>query len=128
MTSLSKMVGFVTTSKPAEALAFYRDKLGFRLLNDDNFALVFDANGTMLRIAKSPVFTPQQGTVLGWEVADIGGTVEQLVAKGVVFNRYPGMPHDDHGIWTTPNGDRVAWFSDPDGNTLSVSQHGSLAK
>lgn len=125
---LSKIIGFVTTTKPAEAIAFYRDRLGFRLLADDHFALVLDANGTMLRVVKAQTFTPQQGTVLGWEVPDIESGVTELAAKGISFNRFPGLPQDDHGIWNAPNGDRVAWFSDPDGNVLSLSQHEALIR
>ncbi len=123
MPALTRMIGFVVTTNPAQAIAFYRDKLGFMLVSDDNFALVFDANGTMLRVVKAPQFTPQQGTVLGWEVSDMEGAVAELETRGVVFNRYPGLPQDERGIWNVPNGDRVAWFSDPNGNVLSISQH-----
>ncbi len=123
MPVLTKMIGFVVTTNPDDAVGFYRDKLGFRLLADDNFALVFDANGTMLRVVKAQKFTPQQGTVLGWEVENIEQAVAELQARGVVFNRYPGLPQDESGVWNTPNGDRVAWFSDPTGNVLSISSH-----
>lgn len=123
MPTLNRMIGFLVTTRPAEAISFYRDRLGFRFVEDDHFALVFDANGTMLRVIKAPQFTPQKGTVLGWEVADIESVVAELERSGVVFNRYPGMPQDEHGIWNVPNGDRVAWFIDPDGNVLSISQH-----
>jgi catechol 2,3-dioxygenase-like lactoylglutathione lyase family enzyme len=108
MALLSKMVVFFTTSRPTEALAFYSDKLGFHLRSDDSFALVFDAIGTTLRIVKAPQFAPQQGTVMGWKVEDITGTVNELATRGVVFNRYPGIPQDDKSIWTTTNGDKVA--------------------
>lgn len=120
---LSRMIGFIVTAKPEAAIAFYRDRLGFRLIADDHFALVFDANGTMLRVVKAQKFTPQQGTVLGWEVMDIEAAVAELESRGVDFNRYPGLPQDDRGIWKAPGGDFVAWFTDPDGNVLSVSQH-----
>lgn len=120
---LSRMIGFIVTAKPAEAIGFYRDQLGFRLVADDRFALVFDANGTMLRVVKAQEFTPQQGTVLGWEVSDIEAAVAELESSGISFNRYPGLSQDRRGIWSVPNGDRVAWFSDPDGNVLSISQH-----
>ncbi len=120
--ALTRMIGFVVTTKPAEAIAFYGTRLGFRLVADDHFALVFDANGTMLRVVKAQTFTPQQGTMLGWEVENIDAAVADLAAHGISFNRYPGLPQDDAGIWNTPNGDRVAWFNDPDGNVLSISQ------
>jgi len=120
---LDKMVGFAITTKPEDATAFYTDKLGFKFLSDDGFALVFDANGTMLRISKMKEFKPAQYTVLGWEVADIGQTVQELAGKGVEFERYEFMHPDSRGIVTFPTGDKVAWFKDPDGNVLSVSQH-----
>ena len=85
--------------------------------------MVFDANGIMLRVVKAGKFTPQQFTVLGWEVSDIGAIVSALAKKGVKFEKY-GMPgQDERGIWSAPGGAKVAWFKDPDGNVLSVSQH-----
>ena len=125
MPVLTKMVGFVNTTNPDAAKGFYRDKLGFRLLGDDDFAVVFDANGTMIRISKAHSFTPAQGTVLGWQVDDIDAAVGDLASRGVTFEQFdlPFMKQDPSGIWTAPSGDRVAWFKDPDGNVLSVSQH-----
>jgi catechol 2,3-dioxygenase-like lactoylglutathione lyase family enzyme len=122
---LNKMVGFVTTTAPERAKRFYGAVLGFRLLEDDGFALSFDANGTLLRVAKAQTFTPGQATVLGWEVADIVAAVRDLAARGVRFEQFnlPFLTQDELGIWTAPNGDRVAWFKDPDGNTLSLSCH-----
>jgi catechol 2,3-dioxygenase-like lactoylglutathione lyase family enzyme len=124
---LTKMVGFVTTTVPEQAKAFYGDTLGFRFIEDDGFALSFDAHGTRLRIAKAQTFTPGQATVLGWEVADIVAAVKELGARGVAFEQFnlPFLVQDALGIWTAPTGDRVAWFKDPDGNTLSVSCHRS---
>jgi catechol 2,3-dioxygenase-like lactoylglutathione lyase family enzyme len=119
----AKLVAFVTVSNAARARAFYRDVLGLRLVSEDNFALVFDANGTMLRVAIAAHVTAAPYTVLGWEIGDIAATVRQLAAEGVQFERYPGMQQDELGIWQSPSGARVAWFKDPDGNTLSVSQH-----
>ena len=123
MLGSAKVVAFVTVSNAARARTFYRDVLGLRLVSEDNFALVFDANGTMLRVAIASRVTAAPYTVLGWEVADIAATVRQLAAAGVRFERYPGMQQDDLGIWQSPSGACVAWFKDPDGNTLSVSQH-----
>jgi catechol 2,3-dioxygenase-like lactoylglutathione lyase family enzyme len=120
---LDSVVTFLITTKPDEAIAFFRDKLGLSYLRDDGFALVFDMNGTMLRIGRLPSFTPAQNTVLGWESKDIAAAVDRLVQKGVVFERYPNMGQDERGIATFPNGDKVAWFKDPDGNVLSLSQH-----
>jgi catechol 2,3-dioxygenase-like lactoylglutathione lyase family enzyme len=120
---LSKLVGFAITTKPEQAKAFYAEKLGFHFVKDDGFALVFDAYGTHLRVSKLKQFTPALHTVLGWQVEDIVAIVEALKSRGVTFERYPGMPQDENAICTFPTGDRVAWFKDPEGNVLSVSQH-----
>ena len=126
MPVLTKMIGFLTTSNPEEAKAFYGDTLGFRQLSEDDFAIVFDANGTTIRVGKAQSFTPAQGTVMGWEVADIHAAIRELTAEGVSFEQFnlPFLKQDEHGVWTPPNGDQVAWFKDPDGNVLSISQHG----
>jgi catechol 2,3-dioxygenase-like lactoylglutathione lyase family enzyme len=124
---MDSVVTFLLTQKPEAALAFYRDTLGFAFLRDDGFALVFDLNGVMLRIGKVSSFTPAQNTVLGWESRDIVSAVDRLVKKGIAFERYPSMSQDERGICTFPNGDKVAWFKDPDGNVLSLSQHVKIA-
>ena len=116
------IVAFVATSKPARARRFYRDKLGLRLLSEDGFALVFDAHGTMLRVTIVKEVRAADYTVLGWQVPDIVAAAKRLREAGVQPQRYPGMSQDEHGIWTSPSGARVAWFKDPDGNTLSITQ------
>ena len=120
----SKLVAFVPTTDPAKARAFYEDLLGLRLVADEKpFALVFDANGTMLRVTTVAEHSPAPFTVLGWEVEAIEATVERLTAAGVVFLRYPGLNDSDPlGIWTAPSGARIAWFYDPDSNVLSLTQ------
>jgi catechol 2,3-dioxygenase-like lactoylglutathione lyase family enzyme len=125
MSVLSKMIGFVMTSDPAKAREFYGDVLGFRLLSEDDYGLEFDANGTLLRVGKGRKAAPAQHTILGWEVPDIHAAIKALTARGVKFEQYnlPFMKQDEHGVWTPPNGDKVAWFKDPDGNTLSISRH-----
>ncbi len=125
MLKLDKMIAFAITGRPEEAKEFYSEKLGFPFLRDDGFALVFDAHGTMLRISKVQSFTPAAYTVMGWEVSEIAAAVEDLSGKGVKFERYEFMHPDGQGIVTFPTGDKVAWFKDPDGNVLSVSQHAS---
>ena len=117
------VVTFLIANDTDAALRFYRDTLGLTYLHDDGFALVFDLDGVMLRISNIPTFKSEQHTVLGWRSKDIGADVEQLEAKGIVFNRYPHLEQDDDGICTFPNGDKVAWFRDPSGNVLSISQH-----
>jgi len=96
--------------------------LGLTLVADEPWALVFDAHGAMLRIQKTPELVPAKHTVLGWRVPDIEETMIGLAAKGVRFERYSFLPQDELGVWTTPDGTRVAWFKDPDGNTLSLTQ------
>jgi len=121
--TLNRIVTFLLTQRPESAIGFYRDALGLTFLRDDGFALVFDLNGTLLRIGKVPSHTPVQNTVLGWEVDEIGTAVRELAAKGVAFEHYPNMGQDEQGVCTFPSGDKVAWFKDPDGNVLSLSQH-----
>ena len=123
MAKLNKIMAFVATRNADKAKLFYADKLGLRFVNDDGFALVFDVAGTMLRIARVKEFTPFPFTVLGWEVEAIEQTVADLGSKGVSFERFPGLRQDPLGIWAAPGGAKVAWFKDPDGNVLSVSQH-----
>ena len=120
----SALVGFVSINDPAKALAFYRDTLGLTLIQDQTpFALVFDANGTMIRATFAGGFKPQPFTILGWQVTDIESTVQALTDAGVVFNRYTGMNDADPlGIWSAPGGTKVAWFQDPFGNVLSLQQ------
>ena len=118
----SKIIGFVATKNPARALKFYADTLGLALVSDDPFAIVFDVKGTMLRVQKVQELTPAKHTVLGWETADLRATIRELANKGIRFERYAGLDQDESGIWTAPSGSRVAWFKDPDGNTLSLTQ------
>ena len=122
MLALNKIVAFVATKDFAKARPFYQDKLGLKLVSEDGFALVFDIDGTMLRIAKVKDFTPAGFTILGWEVEGIEKSVSELVEKGVTFERFPGLTQDGLGIWSAPGGAKVAWFKDPDGNILSLSQ------
>jgi catechol 2,3-dioxygenase-like lactoylglutathione lyase family enzyme len=118
------IVGFVTIVDVARAKAFYRDTLGLRLVMEEPpFALVFDANGIMVRLGMAKELPPAHGTVLGWQVPEIAAAVRDLVQAGVRFERFEGMAQDELGIWSSPTGARVAWFKDPDGNILSVSEH-----
>ncbi len=117
-----KLKAFVPTVKPNEAKSFYQDVLGLKLLSEDNFALEFDANGTLLRITTVQDLTPQPFTVLGWNVGNIVAIIKQLNDKNVFCERYGFFEQDDFGIWTSPNGSKVAWFKDPDGNVLSLTE------
>lgn len=122
MLSDKKLKAFVPTVRPNEARSFYQDILGLKLLSEDNFAVEFDANGTLLRITTVQDLTPQQFTVLGWNVDNIVAVIKQLNDKNVFCERYDFFEQDDFGIWTSPNGSKVAWFKDPDENILSLTE------
>lgn len=115
-------VGFMLITDAARAKAFYCDVLGLRLQQEDEFALIVDAGGTQLRLAVSPQVPEPTGTNAGWLVPDVNAAVRELADAGVVFERFPGMEQDPDGVWRTPGGSAVAWFRDPDGNRLSLSQ------
>jgi catechol 2,3-dioxygenase-like lactoylglutathione lyase family enzyme len=117
----SKVGAFVCTKDRAKAKAFYGGTLGLSLHYEDDYAVVYDANGTTLRISPVQELNPQPFTVLGWEVANVTATVNALYEAGVVFERYSFLQQDELGIWSPGDGVHVAWFKDPDGNLLSVS-------
>ena len=123
MLASSKIIGFVPTKDSVKARGFYEGILQFQFVSDDMFALVMRAGETMLRIGKVQDFTPAPYTVLGWEVSNIEEVAKWLQKRGVTLEKFPFVQDKELGIWTTPNGDKVAWFKDPDGNVLSVSQH-----
>ncbi|WP_251106696.1 VOC family protein [Alloacidobacterium dinghuense] len=115
-------MAFVGVSDANKARAFYRDTLGLTMLYEDNFALVFDVNGVMLRVTLVGEVRPQPYTVLGWQVNDAVTTARTLSNAGVKIDRYPHVQQDEDGIWTAPGGAKIAWFKDPDGNILSIAQ------
>ena len=125
MLTNSKPVILLPTVKKAEAQDFFQNTLGLNFKYDDGFALVFDTGGIMFRLTPVQEFTPHPFSVLSWEVADISAEAAELAGKGVTFERYDfdWMEQDEQGIWTAPDGTKVAWFKDPDGNLLSISQH-----
>jgi catechol 2,3-dioxygenase-like lactoylglutathione lyase family enzyme len=122
MLSDKKLKAFIPTINPAKAKHFYMNTLGLKLLSEDNYALEFSANGTLLRITTVRELNPHPFTVLGWNVDDIAFLIESLVSKGVVFERYGYFEQDKLGIWVSPSGAKVAWFKDPDGNLLSLTE------
>ena len=122
MLNKATLVCFAATKDAQAAKSFYSDLLVLRLVEDSPFALVFNANGTMLRIQKVQEHTPAKHTSLGWEVGDIRSEMTELIRKGIRFERYERLPQDDLGVWTSPSGALVAWFLDPDGNGLSLTQ------
>jgi predicted enzyme related to lactoylglutathione lyase len=113
---------FVPTIKPDEARVFYGNVLGFKALSEDDYALEFDAGGTPLRVIIVPELQPHAFTILGWNVTDIAATIRQLNTKGVYCEKYDFMDQDELGIWNSPGVSKVAWFKDPDGNVLSLTQ------
>jgi len=124
--SACEIVAFVGTTDPVRAKAFYRDKLGLAVLSEDPFAVVFDGKGTMLRVSIVPKVVSAGYTVLGWKVPNAVEAAQHLNSAGIQCERYEGMPQDSLGIWSAPGGAKVAWFKDPDGNTLSISELAGL--
>ena len=123
MLDSGKLIGFVPTTDYEKARAFYEGKLGLEFVSLDPFALVMRTGGHMVRVAKIAAFKPLQGTILGWEVQNVEAVAKWLSERGVVLEKYPFAQDQGLGIWTAPSGDKVAWFKDPDGNVLSISQH-----
>jgi catechol 2,3-dioxygenase-like lactoylglutathione lyase family enzyme len=121
----SPFIGFIPVRDVSAARVFYERTLGLPVIDDTPFALVVQANGTTLRITPVSEFAPQPFTIAGWQVEDIAASARELTDLGVRFLRFEGLEQDDLGIWIAPSGDRVAWFSDPDNNTLSLTTFAS---
>ncbi len=122
MLGKSSLIAFVPTRDAARSRMFYEDTLGLRFVSDDSFAVVMDAKGTMIRIVRLGEFTPAPYTIVGWQVEDIHQTIAAMSGKDIEFKRYPYFEQSEDGVWSAPDGAQVAWFSDPDGNTLSISE------
>lgn len=123
MLASAPITALIGTTKPDTAKAFYQDVLGLTFVTDDSFALVFQGKNARVRVSRVPAVVPAQYAVLAFEVSDIEAAVDGLAAKGVVFARYPFFVQDAKGIWSAPDGTKVAWFHDPDLNLLSIVQH-----
>jgi catechol 2,3-dioxygenase-like lactoylglutathione lyase family enzyme len=122
MLESARAMAFVPATDLGRARGFYEGILGLKVLDVSGFACVFGVGGATLRVALVGELSPQPFTVFGWEVAAIGETMAALAERGVEFLRFEGMDQDPAGVWTTPGGDRIAWFRDPDGNVLSLTQ------
>jgi catechol 2,3-dioxygenase-like lactoylglutathione lyase family enzyme len=123
MTTLGTMIGFIPTRDGDAARDFYEKKVGLRFISDDQFAVVFQSGENMIRISRAGSFTPAPYTILGWQSSNIERDVRDMSARGITFESYDYMgAQDELGIWTAPGGAKIAWFKDPDGNTLSISQ------
>ena len=124
MLTTNDVMAFVATARSEEAVMFYRDRLGLRMVGETEFALEFEVGElpTLLRIQKVSEVVPAPYTALGWKVEKLADEVEALGKRGIVFERFEGLEQDELGIWQSPSGARIAWFKDPDGNVLSLSQ------
>jgi catechol 2,3-dioxygenase-like lactoylglutathione lyase family enzyme len=116
------LIAFLATTNAARARAFYEGVLGLSFVSEDDFAVVYDAQGIELRLQKTRELTPQPHTALGWSVAGIDQVVRDIAARGCRFERFPPLEQDAAGIWKSPSGARVAWLRDPDGNLLSLTE------
>jgi catechol 2,3-dioxygenase-like lactoylglutathione lyase family enzyme len=116
------IIAFVATADAAKARPFYEETLGLKVKSVEQYAIVFDANGIELRMSLVQKMTPAPYSILSWMVPDIRAAVIALSEKTVHFERYDWFTQDEWGIWTAPGGAQVAWFKDPDGNLLSLSQ------
>jgi len=118
----SELIAFMPTTDLARARVFYEKGLGLPIAGDSPIACTFDANGTTLRVIAVEKIASAPYTVLGWNVTDIEASIRELTSRGVVFERIEGIDQDELGVWRSPGGARVAWFKDPDDNTLSLTQ------
>lgn len=112
----------ICTRDRVRSTEFYRDTLGLALAYEDELAAVFNIAGVTLRVSFVADFAPHEHTIVGFHVPDVEATVKALGEKGIAFNIYAGFPQNELGILTLPGGGlSVAWFKDPDGNVLSVT-------
>jgi catechol 2,3-dioxygenase-like lactoylglutathione lyase family enzyme len=123
MLASATITALVGTMKPEAAKAFYQDVLGLKFITDDSYAMIFEGKNARVRVSRVPGVTPAAYAVLAFTVDDIEKAVDGLTAKGVVFARFGFFVQDAKGVWTAPDGTKVAWFHDPDLNLLSVVQH-----
>lgn len=124
MLGSARLQTLVWTADKARARAFYGEVLGLPFRGESHGALVYDVDGGELRVSPVPSTEPSPHTVVGFAVEDFDAVVGELARRGVTAERFPGFAHDSRGAWTAPDGTRVIWFRDPDGNLLSVVQYG----
>lgn len=123
MLGSSTLTSLVGTAKPAAAKTFYGDVLGLKFIADDGFAAIYETKNARIRVSTTPAVVPAPYAVLAFEVEDMDKSIGSLTAKGVVFARFPFLVQDGKGVWSAPDGTKVAWFHDPDLNLLSLVQH-----
>lgn len=124
MLSENRAIAFVPVGDVDRAMHFYSDVLGLPVAGGGEDYCALDAGGLTIRLTAIPDRPHTEHTIVGWSVTDIGSVCADLAARGVAFQRYQGVEQDQYGVWKSPVGDQVAWFCDPDGNTLSVTQFG----
>jgi predicted enzyme related to lactoylglutathione lyase len=119
-------VSFILTADRARAKPFYAGALSLPIISEDEFSVTFALEGgACVRLTDLPSHAAGEQTVMGWKVPDIEAAVAELKLRGITFRMFAGFGQDDEGIWTTPDGSaKVAWFTDPDGNVLSLTQFG----
>lgn len=124
MLGSGKMMGFILTKDSRRSRKFFEETLGFKFVKEDKYALVMKTDDNVIRISSVKEFTPSAHTILGWQVSQIERLAGHLKERGVAFEKYeyPGLKYDDFGVCTFPEGDKVVWFKDPDGNLLSIAQ------
>jgi len=122
MLSDKTIMAFLATTDPAKSRPFFENVLGLPLKRTDPYAMVFDSNGIELRVSTVADLKPAPYSVMSWIVPNIHDTITGLVAKGVVFERYGFFEQDADAVWHT-DGAKVAWFKDPDGNLLSLTEY-----
>ena len=123
-----KLKAFIPTIEPEKARNFYMNVLGLKLVSEDHYGMEFYTNGVLLRVTTVNKLTPQPFTVLGWDVEDLPSMIVSLGKSGIKFEKYNYIEQDNYGIWTAPGGLKVAWFKDPDGNLLSLTEYTDSSK
>ncbi len=122
MLATSEAVAFLPSEDLDRAERFFQGVLSLGLLSRSPYASVFQVGHGTLRVTKVDSLRPQPFTVFGWLVTDLRAVIRELREQGVAMLRYEGLDQDEDGIWTTPIGDLIAWFQDPDANVLSLTQ------
>jgi catechol 2,3-dioxygenase-like lactoylglutathione lyase family enzyme len=104
----------------SKARRFYEGTLGLRVSEGDGLLTLHLAGDRDTLVYEKPDHAPANYTILNFAVDDVDDAVEKLTARGVRFERYAGFEQDEKGISRAEGGPPIAWFTDPDGNILSV--------
>jgi catechol 2,3-dioxygenase-like lactoylglutathione lyase family enzyme len=123
MLASARIQTLVWTADKARAQAFYTETLGLPYQGESFGALLYRIGNGELRVSPVPSTTPSEHTVLGFAVDNLDEIADELGRRGLTAERFAGFNHDQRGVWTAPDGTKVVWFRDPDGNLLSVVQY-----